>query len=319
MATSPVMERERFHGTNEIPTGIVFETADDLYRFAGWDTAAEQAQTAFIQLTAAFPETRDWALRNLSSLIDHAAEWPDLIRCLRAYQARPRPGCYRREFPAAPHSKYLEVHAKVLAELLNRIIPAASIQTDSEDFDRRFGFKKAPAMAWVRFLDPDYRPSGIPDDFMALSIPSLRKMRLPERILLSENKVPLLSLPGYLDTVGIFSEGLAAVRFAKFPELQSKNVYYWGDLDCHGFAILSQVRSFCPHVIPVAMDTTTFRQHEQFAVQTTIATPETPENLNPEESELYQHLKRNDLRLEHERIPHKAVLEIFRMHEFETP
>lgn len=304
-----VMERKRFHGTNEIPTSIVFETADDLYRFAEWEGSAARARDAFAQLTSAFPATRDWALRNLGSLIEHAPEWPDLIRCLRAYQAHPRPGCYRREFTAAPHSKYFEIHAKVLAELLNLTAPTGAIHTDSEDFDRRFGFKKAPAMAWVRFLDPGYQPAGIPDDFMALPITAIRRMPLPERALFSENKIPLLSLPRYRDTIGFFSEGMAAARFAAFPELRNKTVYYWGDLDCHGLAILSQVRAFCPQVIPVAMDTTTFRQHEQWAVKTNINLPAAPTNLTPEELNLYHHLHTHNLRLEHERIPHAYVLD----------
>lgn len=306
-----IMERKRFHGTNEIPTAILFASAEDIYRFANWETPAAQAHSAFTQLTTTFPETHDWALRNLACLIDNASQWPHLIRCLLAYRANPQPNCYRREFTAAPHSKYLEEHAKVLTELLNLILPSEWVNAESEDFDRRFGFKKAPAMAWVRFLDPRYRPTGIPEDFIALPISSLSQLPLPDRVLLSENKIPLLSLPFYRDTIGFFSEGRAAARFAAFSELQSKKVYYWGDLDCHGLAILGQVRAFCPQVIPLAMDTKTYRLHERWAVTTTIANPDPPLNLTAEERELYDYLSAHNLRLEHERIPHQYVLETF--------
>jgi hypothetical protein len=36
--------------------------------------------------------------------------------------------------------------------------------------------------------------------------------------------------------------------------LQQKDIYYWGDIDTHGFAILNQLRGFFPHAVSFLMD-----------------------------------------------------------------
>ena len=39
-------------------------------------------------------------------------------------------------------------------------------------------------------------------------------------------------------------------------------VFYWGDLDTHGFAILDQLRAIFPHAVFFLMDKETLAQHK---------------------------------------------------------
>jgi len=48
--------------------------------------------------------------------------------------------------------------------------------------------------------------------------------------------------------------------------LSDKNIYYWGDMDIHGFQILSQLRSYFPHVRSIMMDMETYRTFEKLSV-----------------------------------------------------
>ncbi len=83
-------------------------------------------------------------------------------------------------------------------------------------------------------------------------------------------------------------------------------LYYWGDIDTHGFAILDQLRSSFDHVESLLMDRRTLLAFEALwgveEQQTLRALP----RLNREESALYDDLRdnrlRQNLRLEQERI-----------------
>jgi hypothetical protein len=84
------------------------------------------------------------------------------------------------------------------------------------------------------------------------------------------------------------------------------HVYYWGDIDTHGFAILDQLRCRFDHAESFLMDRTTLLAFEsQWGEEEKQALRDLP-RLNGEERALYDDLRdnriRRNLRLEQERI-----------------
>jgi hypothetical protein len=83
-------------------------------------------------------------------------------------------------------------------------------------------------------------------------------------------------------------------------------VYYWGDIDTHGFAILDQLRAHVPSARSLLMDRATLDAHR--ALWGSEPRPETRElrRLTNEESALYDDLRLDRLgsrvRLEQERV-----------------
>ena len=70
------------------------------------------------------------------------------------------------------------------------------------------------------------------------------------------------------------------------PPATQREIAYWGDLDTHGFAILSRLHEPVPTVRSMLMDRSTSRAHrEQFAIE-----PNPPDaklqGLTPEDAEL---------------------------------
>lgn len=306
-----------FHGKNEIPTKIYFESAKDIYRFTSWTKEADAANNAYHLLTTHFPELKEWTIKNLKQLLQYNEEWPTIIKVLQAYLSTPHPNCFKREFAEAPHSKYLETHQKLLRELLDQVA-AEHINPESEDFDLRFGFKKQPQTCWIRFLDPEYIPCGIPGDWMSLPFEAISKLQLPQKILIVENRIPLLSLPHYKDTLGIWGEGKAASLIARQNWLQNHEVYYWGDIDTHGLEILGEFRKNCPHVQSIAMNHEVLETFKSFSSTIDIQNPPLHPHLNETEEKLFLHLQTLNLRLEHERIPHTFILDLLlQKHGFE--
>jgi len=83
-------------------------------------------------------------------------------------------------------------------------------------------------------------------------------------------------------------------------------VFYWGDIDTHGFAILDQLRSCLPHARSVLMDRATLLAFEAQWGTEEKQTLRNLSRLNVEECALYDDLRDNrlssNLRLEQERI-----------------
>ncbi|MDT8321975.1 MAG: DUF2220 domain-containing protein, partial [Xanthomonadales bacterium] len=96
--------------------------------------------------------------------------------------------------------------------------------------------------------------------------------------------------------------------------LKQKAIYYWGDIDTHGFAILNQLRGFFPDTVSFLMDRRTLLEHRPlWGVE---ARPETGNlaRLNAGEGALYEQLRQNRwgdrVRLEQERIGFDFLLAV---------
>ena len=96
--------------------------------------------------------------------------------------------------------------------------------------------------------------------------------------------------------------------------LHDKEIYYWGDIDRDGFAILSRVRGYFPHIKSLLMDDVTIDMFRAYAIQENESKRNTNrlENLTNEESIIYNNLCSEiygeRFRLEQERIDFKYVL-----------
>jgi len=83
-------------------------------------------------------------------------------------------------------------------------------------------------------------------------------------------------------------------------------VYYWGDIDTHGFAILDQLRAHISHARSLLMDRATLLAFEdQWGVEEAQTQRDLP-RIDADERTLYDDLRdnriRSALRLEQERI-----------------
>ena len=126
------------------------------------------------------------------------------------------------------------------------------------------------------------------------------------RVFITENEVNYLAFPQVLDSLLIFGAGYGFEGLAQAAWLTRCQVFYWGDIDTHGFAILDQLRTYLPHVRSLLMDRATLLAFEaQWGVEDKQTLRNLP-HLNVEECALYDELRDNrlspNLRLEQERI-----------------
>ena len=163
-----------------------------------------------------------------------------------------------------------------------------------------------------RILDETQHISGLSD----LSVPAaeLAQLKLSvDEVIVTENVVNGLALLPRARTLVIFGDGYALEKLALVPWLAAKRLFYWGDIDTHGFAMLDRFRAHFPAAQSLLMDSSTFLAHRAMWVVEPEPSTESLIHLTDGEQLMYRELVRathgERLRLEQERIGFRSVRE----------
>jgi hypothetical protein len=308
----------RILGTNQIPAAIWIDRLSDALALLDKRRAADQF-AALVELTGERqPELVPWLAKRPLRALELAEDWPRLLAIVAWMLEHPRPAVYLRQIDLpGVHTKLIEGHRGVLAELLDLVLPEEAIDathTGVGGFCRRYGFLDKPLRVRLRVLDHDIRllPVDVEQD-VTLTQAAFASLDFPvSKVFITENEINFLAFPDVPGAMVIFGAGYGFDNLAAAPWLHQKNIYYWGDIDTHGFAILNQLRGVFPRAVSFLMDQPTLLAHRSlWGVE---PQPETGAlaRLNAEESALYDQLRENHwgnrVRLEQERIRFEFVL-----------
>ncbi len=230
------------------------------------------------------------------------------------------PKCYLRELEIpGVDTKWIEQHKKILSELFEQLLPTHAINHEITyrgvfSFEERYGFKHNEQLIRFRILDKSIHLGNFSD--ISVSLSEFKNADLPCRyIVITENKINGLSFPLVKDAIVIFGLGYGIQSLRDIAWLKDKNIIYWGDIDTHGFAMLSQLRSYYPQLKSLLMDEATFKKFQPLCVPEPFDKRCSAQlfHLFPEEQILYQNLQNNvwgeNNRLEQERINFNYLLE----------
>lgn len=312
----------RVLGNNEIPAAIWIDQLSDALGLIGKRRAADQF-AALVELTRdKQPELLPWLTKRSMRALELAENWPRLLEIVGWLLKHPRPAIYLRQIDLpGVHTKLIEGHRGVLAELLDLVLPEDSIDgthTGIGGFCRRYGFLDKPSRVRFRMLDSNVRLLPVEaDQDITLTQAAFASLDLPvSKVFITENEINFLAFPDVSDAMVVFGAGYGFDNLAAATWLHEKEIYYWGDIDTHGFAILNQLRGFLFHVVSFLMDQRTLLAHR--ALWGVEMQPETGTltRLNSEESALYDQLRQNHwgehVRLEQERIGFDFLREALR-------
>ncbi|WP_019928951.1 Wadjet anti-phage system protein JetD domain-containing protein [Nocardia sp. BMG111209] len=303
----------RLVGANEIPKRAWVDSWDQLWSLLGV-TEQVRAFTAVLDRThSVAPELVGWMQSHPHDVLTRIAEWPLLLSTVHWIADEAEPGDYLRylDLPGVD-TKFVEQHQRILARLLDLVLPAERIDSafPPSDFVGRYRFRRKPRYSRFRRLDPCHIGAG----FSELTVRTDELAANPPRaanILVVENETTYLALPQLPDTLAVFGEGYAVSRLAGLSWLADRHLYYWGDIDTHGFAILNQLREPFPHLESILMDRQTLLSHESRWVREPSPAFGAFANLNSVEGALYRDLVEqtfgDNVRLEQERIRFSAV------------
>lgn len=317
----------RVLGMNAVPDEIWLDAPEDALALIGQQKAAHRF-ASLIQDTREFDSVlcafiRPWLAKRPLMLLSLCDEWLRLLAVVAWVRVHPRPGVYLRQVDLPGiDSKFIEAHKAVLCELLDLVLPADAVDvsaTGIAGFARRYGFKDKPLRLRFRLLDPAIAllPGGGEPD-ISLTQAAFEKLDLPvTRVFITENEVNFLAFPEMPASLVIFGAGYGFEVMARAQWLQQRRLYYWGDIDTHGFAILDQLRVHFPHVQSLLMDQATLLAHAAHWGDEPQPVLRDLPRLTADEGQLYNLLRDNrlrpNLRLEQERIGfgwlHQALAE----------
>jgi len=298
--------KTKYLGTQDLPTTIYFDTEQDLLKYLSKEKEVILFKENQEKIISTFPILKQWTIQNPSKIIQHPAEWDNLLKVCQYFKQTPVPNLYLRELPVRVHTKFIERNQSILGELLDNLIPEY-VNHQEKTFEKRFNLKTSEKLVRFKILDKEISRvffSGIDD--MAIPISQFEKLNLPvKKVIIVENKTTLytaLTLPKMDKAIAIFGSGYSVSHLKQAFWLKNIELLYWGDIDVQGFEILSQFRGYFPQTKSILMDKATF----DIYFEDDIGTPSHISiqlNLTAAEQELYSLLKANQWRLEQEKIP----------------
>jgi len=302
----------RLFGQNAFPATAIFAHVEELARFLGVREEWDRFQSLLGTTRSRLPVLLPWLARRPISALSLHAEWEPLLGVVEWLRTHPRPGIYLRQIPVSGvHTKFVEVHRKVLTEWLDLALPPAGIDLSARGapgFNRRYGFRDKPERVRLRFLDPEKAvlPGRVGLDLTLDSDSFARLAPGVRRVFITENEINFLAFPPLPDSLIVFGSGYGWSTLADATWLNQCRIFYWGDIDTHGFAILDQLRIPLPHVASFLMDRTTLDTFRDLWGDEPQPLRRDLPRLTPEEQTLYEDLRHNriapNLRLEQERI-----------------
>lgn len=304
--------RHRVIGTNSLPGEAWVDTLDDALRLVGKGREA-RAFRALLQATQQQPALLPWLQQHPLRALALAEAWPQLLDVVGWLQAHPRPGLYLRQVDLPGiHSKFIEAQRGVLAELLDLALPAQAIDAGARgaaQFARRYGFRDKPLRVRLRFLDPAH-PAWVPGADADYTLSQQAFARLApdvQHVFITENEINFLAFPPAAGSLVVFGAGYGFDALAQAEWLQRCQLYHWGDIDTHGFAILDQLRAQFPRARSFLMDHDTLLAHRAQWTHEPQPTQRDLLRLTEAERRLYDdlrwcRLRDEPLRLEQERI-----------------
>ena len=304
--------RHRVQGTQSLPASVWIETVEQALNWLGKRREWER----FVALVAATRQTQPallpWLEKRPLQALELAAEWPRLLAVVAWITEHPRPAIYLRQVDLpGVHSKFIEANRGVLAELLDLALPADAVdvdQTGVSQFAGRYGFLDKPTRIRLRVLDPAIHAAPGPTcPDLTLDAESFSRLKLAvKRVFITENEINFLAFPPVSDAIVIFGAGYGWDALARAHWLRRCTLYYWGDIDTHGFAILDQLRGQFDHVDSLLMDKATLDAHASLWGTEDRPLQADLHRLTRDERALYDDLRDNriraGLRLEQEHI-----------------
>ncbi len=310
-------------GVQTVITKIFFEDQEDFLTFINkkkeFGLLQKVGEILLGNLHSSFSEKdiKDWLVRHQEKVCSPAVEggidsfWNTICLCVNWLYENPQSNLYLRSVPLEVHSKFIENNQSLIHSLLT-----SEKITKERTFIKQHGLADKPSFIRFRLLDRLELAEGFKPTEMILTAEDFKKLPLARflkditRIIVIENEMVYLSFPKVKNTICVWGHGFTAGQFKSFAWLDKYELFYFGDLDEHGYDILSIFRAAFPKTRSFCMDMKTFKEFDRFRVKGESLKGPAPSNLTDEELLVFGELKKNGERnrLEQERISQQWIM-----------
>ena len=298
----------RHLGSNRVPARVRVARFEDLCAILGTGAEVSVLTKLLLATASRLPQLEAWARERPGLVLDNREVWERVLATAEWMSGHDRSRLYLRQVDVeGVDTKFVEKNQRLLADMLTTLLPKESVGPAGFDFARHFGFRAKPAYTRFRFLDQSLSP--LPPTLTELTVRTDELARLdlhPRTVFVVENEVTYLALPAIPAALALFGSGFAAAGLSRVPWLSNCEVVYWGDIDTHGFDILSRLRRHLPEARSLLMDRATLLSHRAHWSTEDSPARRALSGLTDTEQTLYQDLVGEvygyGVRLEQERI-----------------
>jgi len=306
-------------GKNQIPHRAWIDSIEDAVLLLDKEDEYQKF-LSIVNRSREFPQIKSYLINHPLKALAHAEQWDRILSVVAWIKDHPRCGLYLRQVDIPNvHSKFIERHRAIIMELLDLLLPEDSYNHNAKgihQFCERYGFLDKPTRIRFRVLDASHSLLSVnPQADITLDLTSFINLNIDiQRIFITENEINFLTFPFVKDSMVIFGAGYGFAELAKALWMQQCEIFYWGDIDTHGFGILDQLRHHFPEARSLLMDHSTLYKHKSmWGIEEKQLKRDLP-LLTLEERELYDDLRFNriqdNLRLEQERISYGHLLAV---------
>jgi hypothetical protein len=253
-------------GRNRVPRGVTIPTESDALQLIGKEREARRFQELVSTTVTTFPGLVPWLARKPLLALQNAGDWNRILAVLAWFRDHHRADIYLRQadIPGVD-TKFIETRKGLLMELLDLVLPLQGYDpqfSGAQAFERRYGLRTKPSLIRFRLLDERLAIQGLGD----LAVPVAQFAGLAtsaKRIFITENEVNGLSFPDAEHGLVVFGLGYGIEVLSSVEWLREREIFYWGDIDTHGFAMLDRLRANFPHARSLLMDRETLLSHRR--------------------------------------------------------
>jgi hypothetical protein len=298
-------------GKQQWPSAISVTTEEDFLYLIRKESETRAFKDQLQQLLQWQPAIRDWLARKPQMVLELRPSWPGICAVVDYLLNNEVAGSYLRSIPVPVHTKFIEQHKKTIYSILVHLNPGRF--PDKElPLEDALQIQKKPFFFIARWLDKAFSEqftAGM--DIFAVPPSYLQQQHWhPERILLVENETNLYLLPPVPRTLAICSFGKALHLLKSIPFFRHTQLYYWGDMDEAGFAMLQDIRQYFGHACSLFMDEDTLLHHRsEVETKTNRYKGKDLPLLHPHEKKAYEMLLQHNWWLEQEKLQQSFVQE----------
>lgn len=308
---SYVEKNTRLFGRQHLPDMISFDSKENFLKYIGKEEDTKILGEIIDLTIGEFPDLREVLVKHHALVVKYYKDWNAVLKVCRFFRNFPKPDKFVRELQIGVHTKFVEEHKDILRPLLDVVVGEA-VNEQGTSFFARFNLKEGDPLISFRVLDPllaEKYLSGY--TYNTVFVCEFAKSILPvKRVIIVENKYNLMKIieliPQMRDTLVVWGCGYKVTVLRDVPWLDEVELYYWGDMDAHGYEILSNVRKHFPKIESIMMDKAAMDVHP-----VRVDGKESPVthllNLTPEEEEVYEWVRQHTYRYEQEYLPEDYV------------
>ncbi|MDR2301785.1 MAG: DUF2220 family protein [Deltaproteobacteria bacterium] len=275
-------------GQQALPVRVNFRGFSSMAQWVGRLEDWTNLRSRYLELAGRWPGAVGVLRGHLRELAGYGpGDFERLLAVLAWLEKNPNSSMYLRQLPIGGlDTKWLEKRKAIAGDLVGVILGRGG------DLYSRCGLLEPKSLVRVRLLDPALRDqAGGLGYFMAPAKELAKLFIKPNTVFVVENSQTGLAFEDLNGSVLVFGHGYGLEFISQVPWLRkAKRHFYWGDIDRHGFGILSKARERLPGLVSFLMDEATLLDNKELWGQDDDKSSFGELNLTFEEASLFKAL-----------------------------